>query len=193
MNNHNLHERRFSGDAQKLRSPERLALLEVERVVERCLEGVSIGSILDIGTGTGVFAEAFARLGLTVTGIDTNTDLLHLARFAVPEANFITAQAEKLPFEEKTFDLAFLGHILHETDDPGCTLNEARRVARFRTAILEWPYLIENQGPPLHHRLRPEKIERMAKEAGLTSIERIKLSHMHLFRLHTHPSNGGWR
>jgi len=193
MKIHNFHNRRFNGESHKLRSKERLALLEVNRVVEKCVEGIKVQNVLDIGTGTGVFAEAFSRLSLSITGIDINEELLHLARREVPDAKFILAPAEKLPFKEKMFDLVFLGLVLHETDDPTQTLVEARRVARFRTAILEWPYLIENQGPPLHHRLRPEKIERMAKEAGLTSIERIKLSHMHLFRLHTHPSNGGWR
>ena len=180
---HNFHNRRFNGDSQKLRSKERLSLLEVNRVVEKCLEGIKVQNVLDIGTGTGVFAEAFSRLNLTVTGIDINDELLHLARREVPEAKFIVAPAEKLPFEEKMFDLVFLGLVLHETDDPGQALGEAHRVARFRTAILEWPYRWAKQGPPLHHRLRPEEIEKIAIHAGFFSIERIELSHLHLFLL----------
>jgi len=39
--------------------------------------------MLDIGTGTGVFAEAFAALGIAVTGIDVNADLLAAARHLV--------------------------------------------------------------------------------------------------------------
>jgi methylase of polypeptide subunit release factors len=53
-----MHERRFRGDPARLRSPERLEQLEVERVVELSLEGITAGSVLDVGTGTGVFAEA---------------------------------------------------------------------------------------------------------------------------------------
>ena len=33
-----------------------------------------------------------------------------------------------------------LGHVLHETDDPVAALVEARRAARLRVVVLEWPY-----------------------------------------------------
>jgi hypothetical protein len=46
---------------EKLRSPERMALLEVERVVQLTLEGCVADSILDIGTGSGLFAEGPPR------------------------------------------------------------------------------------------------------------------------------------
>ena len=36
---------------------------------------------------------------------------------------------EKLPFEDKAFDLAFMGHVLHEADDLLTALKEAQRVA----------------------------------------------------------------
>ncbi len=61
------HGHRFN-QIERLRSPERLERLEVERVVSLALEGPLLRSVIDIGTGTGVFAEAFARHGLAVTG-----------------------------------------------------------------------------------------------------------------------------
>jgi hypothetical protein len=50
-------------------------------------------------------------------------------------------------------------------------------------AILEWPYRREQQGPPLHHRLSPRKIEGLAQTAGYSSIEILKMKHMDLYRL----------
>lgn len=187
MADSDMHERRFHGEAEKLRSPERMAILEVDRVVSSSLEGVPVETVLDVGTGTGVFAEAFARLGLAVTGVDTNNDLLELAREYVPVAEFRQAPAEEIPFDDGEFDLVFLGHVLHETDYPVKALSEARRVGQRRVSVLEWPYREEEQGPPLKHRLRSDEVESLADGAGYAGVERIELAHMHLYLLDPGP------
>ena len=85
-----MHDKRFEGDIERLRLPERVARLEVGRVVESCIEGNEITSVLDVGTGTGLFAEAFAGRGLVVSGVDANPEMLVAARQFVPER--ITAE-----------------------------------------------------------------------------------------------------
>ena len=177
------HDRRYSGTAERLRRPERLAWLEVDRVVPLCLEGVDVATVLDVGTGGGLFAEAFAARGLEVAGCDVNEELLEAARAAVPQAAFTAGAAEELPYDDASFDLLFLGHVLHEVDDLDRTLAEARRVARRRVAVLEWPYRAEDHGPPLDHRLRPEVVEAKARKAGFVKVERLELTHMVLYRL----------
>ncbi len=176
------HERRFHGGADRLRAPGRIALLETARVVGLCREGLAVASVLDVGTGTGVFAEAFARENLQVSGVDPDKDLLDHARRIVPGARFVEGVAEALPFPDRAFDLVFLGHVLHETDDPVLALTEGRRAARLRVAILEWPYRTEEMGPPLEHRLPPARVFELAREAGLRSVERIELAHMDFYR-----------
>jgi ubiquinone/menaquinone biosynthesis C-methylase UbiE len=178
-----MHERRFHGQADRLRSAQRLELLEVERVVRLCLDGLQIETVLDVGTGTGVFAEAFSHQGLAVTAIDVNPDLLEIARRYAPQATFRQAPAEAIPFMDRSFDLVFLGHVLHETDERLRALQEARRVARGRAVVLEWPYLEEEHGPPLEHRLKPEKVVDLAEQAGFEAAETLQLRHMILFRM----------
>jgi ubiquinone/menaquinone biosynthesis C-methylase UbiE len=177
------HERRFHGGADRLRAPERVALLETETVTRLCVEGIEAFSVLDIGTGTGIFAEAFTARSLRVTGIDPDPDLLAIARVQVPSAAFREGVAEKLPCDDESFDLVFLGHVLHETDDPVGALVEARRVSRKRVAILEWPYRKEEMGPPLAHRLEPSRIIELANLAGFQKVEKIELQHMDFYRL----------
>jgi SAM-dependent methyltransferase len=177
------HERRFPLGAEKLRTAERLALLERERVMLLCSEGVQIRSALDVGTGTGVFAETFAGASLRVTGIDSNAGFLDVARRLVRNVEFLEGVAERLPFENGSFDLVFLGQVLHETDDPGAALREARRVARHRVALLEWPYRSEEIGPPLAHRMKPSKILDLARGAGFLSIEKIELARLDFYRM----------
>jgi ubiquinone/menaquinone biosynthesis C-methylase UbiE len=176
------HERRFAESAERLRAPARLALMEVPRVVSLSLEKIRADRVLDVGTGTGVFAEAFAERGLEVIGIDPRPELLIVARRHSPGV-FQEGVAEKLPFEDKSFDLVFLGHVLHETDDREAALHEARRVARVRVAILEWPFIEEEQGPPLAHRVSPADVVAASQRAGYSSVERLTLAHMDLHLL----------
>lgn len=183
MNKTAAHERRFRGAADRLRAADRIAQLNVPQVVALSLAELTATSVLDVGTGTGIFAEAFAAAGLTVTGIDTNAALLAIAAGYAPSAQFRQAPAEQIPFPDGSFDLVFLGHVLHETDDPLAALREARRVARQRVAILEWPYREEPAGPPLAHRLSPATVADLAAGAGISQVEAIPLEHMDFYRL----------
>ena len=168
---------------EKLRSPQRMALLEAERVVQLTREGITAHSLLDIGTGSGLFAQAFAAGGLQVTGIDLQERMLAAARAFVPEVEFRIASAEALPFPDEAFDLAFLGHVLHESDAPLLVLQETFRVIRKRAAVLEWPYQMKSDGPPQDHRLRPRKILNFAAQAGFRRTKEIRLQHMMLYLL----------
>jgi ubiquinone/menaquinone biosynthesis C-methylase UbiE len=177
------HDRRFSGGADRLRSAERIALMEVSRVVELSRDGAAVAELLDVGTGTGLFAEAFAALGVAVTGIDVNAELLAAAREHVPSGIFQEGPAEALPFLDLSFDLVFPGLVLHETDDPLAALTEARRVMRYRTAVLEWPYREGPPGPPLEHRLKWETILGQAREAGFSKTGIVRMQSLDLYLL----------
>lgn len=168
-------------DVQKLRSPERLARLEVDRVVSTALEGIDALTVLDIGTGSGIFAEAFAGRGLRVTGIDVQEAMLEAARRYVPEARFERAASEELPFPDASFDLCFLGLVLHETAQPLRAVREARRACVLRAAVLEWPYREQAAGPPLEDRLKAEDVLGLAAAAGFTGIRTVPLTHLVLY------------
>jgi ubiquinone/menaquinone biosynthesis C-methylase UbiE len=178
-----MHEKRFEGDITRLRNPERIARLEVERVVTLCLEQATIKCVLDIGTGSGLFAEAFAKRGLAVTGVDVNPEMLPAARTYVPVGEFRESTAEALPFADAAFDLVFMGLLLHESDEQLQVLCEARRVVRTRVGILEWVYREEEFGALLVHRLAPEILAELAKEAGFSQCEAIPLTKLIFYRL----------
>jgi len=140
------------------------------------MKGASVSTVLDVGTGTGVFAEAFSN-----AGVDVTVDLLASAREYVPAGSFVAGAAEELPLGDGSFDLVFLGHVLHETDNLLRALEQARRVARVRVVVLEWPYRDEEFGPPLADRLKSEEIGDLARKAGLREMESLPLSHMDLY------------
>lgn len=180
---HPSNERRFHGGAERLRRPERLALMELPQVVALSLDGLSAASMLDVGTGTGVLAEAFAPHIFEISGMDINPEFLLIARQHVPGGRFVEGRAEAIPFPEQSFDVTVLGHVLHETDDALVALQEAHRVTRLRVVVLEWPYAEGPHGPPLNHRLPAEVIEDLARGAGFSRIDTFPLTHMVLYRL----------
>jgi ubiquinone/menaquinone biosynthesis C-methylase UbiE len=178
-----MNEKRFSGDISRLRAPERIERLEVQRVIGLCLEGGKMGSVLDVGTGSGLFAEAFAKQGLSVSGVDVNPEMVITAHRFVPRGDFHEGPSEVLPFSDNAFDLVFLGLLLHESDDTLQTLKEARRVATQRVCILEWPYREQTFGPPLAHRLNPEDLFKLFREASYRQWEIVELSNTVFYRL----------
>jgi len=184
-----MHEKRFGGenslqsDIDRLRSPQRVERLEIERVVSLCLEGLEAQNVLDVGVGSGLFAEEFYRRGLAVAGIDVNPAMIAAARQYVPAGIFREGMAEQLPEADASYDLVFFGLVLHESDEPLKVLQEAHRVARQRVCILEWPYQEEEVGPPLAHRLNPVDIAQWVDQAGYTCLEKMTLNQLNLYRL----------
>jgi ubiquinone/menaquinone biosynthesis C-methylase UbiE len=178
-----LHEKLYDGGVERLRAPERVARLEVERVISLCLEAADLKSVLDVGVGSGLFSEAFTQHGLDVAGVDVNPEMIVAAKQFVPEGDFRESAAEKLPFPDASFDLVFFGLVMHESDEPLNVLQEARRVSRQRICILEWPYLEGEFGPPLAHRLNPTQIADLVQKAGFAHLESIPLTYLVLYRL----------
>ena len=178
-----MHNRRFGGEIERLRSPERLARIDVERVVALSLDGAAARTMLDVGTGSGLFAQAFAARGLRVAGVDLRADMLEAARGFVPAGAFRLAHMEALPFAGGAFSLVFLGHVLHEADDLARALAEAYRVAALRAVVLEWPYAVQEFGPPLEHRLPTAQVEDAARLTGFARVTHHALAFMSLFVL----------
>ncbi len=178
-----MNERVYSSGVDKLRSAERIERLEVERVVDLCLKENGINSVLDIGTGSGVFAEGFFKRNLLVSGIDPNPEMIEAAKSYLPDCSFELASAELLPFDDKSFDMAFMGLVLHEVDDYKKVIDEAKRVVVKQIAILEWNYIVQQIGPPLEHRLKPEFIEQLSIGAGINSFDIQPLTNLSLYLL----------
>lgn len=178
-----VNERVFNQGPDKLRSPDRKARLEVDRVVQECLQESNFKTLLDIGTGSALFAEAFDKAGVSVAGVDLNEGMIDAAKRYVPEREFIVALAEDLPFGDESFDSTFFGVVFHEVSDYAKALHEAHRVARCCTFILEWQYKQEDFGPPLGHRLTEEFIRNLSFSTGYRKFAASPLGTLVLYKL----------
>jgi ubiquinone/menaquinone biosynthesis C-methylase UbiE len=178
-----MNERVFNGTFDKLRQPERLERLEVGRVINILTANRNIKTVLDIGTGTGVFAEEFYKNSFEVSAIDLNPNMIEEAKKYAPQVTYKVAPAENIPFADKSFDLVFMGLVFHEVDSYEKTLSEAKRVSKQLIGILEWSYVLEEVGPPLEHRIKPEIIKELYEKLNFHSFERINLNTLVLYIL----------
>lgn len=90
--------------------------------------------VLEIGCGAGFDAYNIAREGAIYTGIDITPENIertktHLSFFEI-NGNVLEADAEKLPFIEKTFDIVYSNGVLHHTPDMQKSFLEAYRVLK---------------------------------------------------------------
>lgn len=123
-------------------------------IASRITAGVA-GSVLDIGTGPGQIAlKLAARLpGWLVIGVDRSPNMIREALAArqtaqtaqskpqqpgleAAEADFLVADANRLPFPDASFDLVICNSVLHHLADPARLFEEIARVGRPGAAIL---------------------------------------------------------
>jgi demethylmenaquinone methyltransferase/2-methoxy-6-polyprenyl-1,4-benzoquinol methylase len=83
------------------------------------LQGLTLNSdthILDLCCGSGQGTEFLVRYLSHVTGLDASPLALKRAQKNVPEATFVEAFAEDIPFSENVFDVVHTSVALHEME-----------------------------------------------------------------------------
>jgi demethylmenaquinone methyltransferase/2-methoxy-6-polyprenyl-1,4-benzoquinol methylase len=88
--------------------------------------------VLDVATGTGAVArELVTQKGCTVVGLDQSTEMLAEARRRLPDGvTLVEGTAERLPFDDASFDALTFTYLLRYVADPAATLQELARVVR---------------------------------------------------------------
>ncbi len=71
-------------------------------------------SILDVCCGSGQATQFLVQRSRQVTGLDASPRSLQRAQQNVPQAQYVEAFAEAMPFADQTFDLVHTSAALHE-------------------------------------------------------------------------------
>ena len=149
---------------------------------------------LDLCCGQGNVSAALVGRSCRVVGADFSPAMLALARQRVPDATFVEADAQQLPFGDGAFDLVVsnLG-VCHVPDQPRA-LSEVRRVLRpkGRFAMTVWcgpdvspsfeivygavkahgsPDVSAPSGPDFHQFANRAVAERLLGEAGFVDVD----------------------
>lgn len=96
--------------------------------------------VLDLGCGTGFFLAELDQKRPGAIGLDISHAMLRVSEQYVPGARLVTADAEKLPFRERSFDAIFCKGSLHHTRDHiGFLANCRRALSKDGVLIMSEP------------------------------------------------------
>jgi SAM-dependent methyltransferase len=90
------------------------------------------GRWLDYGCADGGYAEALLARGLdSIVGVDVESPRIDLANARhLPNATFEVFDGRSLPFDDASFDGAFVNEVLEHVVDEAASLDELHRVIR---------------------------------------------------------------
>jgi ubiquinone/menaquinone biosynthesis C-methylase UbiE len=114
------------------------------RIIDAVRQNFDVASyktIVDIGCGTGALCGALLEEGLRVVGIDQAEKMLRVARRKTPDGSFIAGSVlEKLPFEDKSFDLSIASYVAHglRAKERKKMYKEMARVTKERVIIYDY-------------------------------------------------------
>jgi ubiquinone/menaquinone biosynthesis C-methylase UbiE len=97
--------------------------------------------VLDVATGPGYIAEAFAKEACEVIGVDLTEAMLAIARDRTSERRinnvaFRIGDAQNLPFEAGQFDVVVCRLALHHVQEPSKVMREMARVCKNSGTVL---------------------------------------------------------
>ena len=118
------------------------------RAAVRMAGPVAGADVLDVACGTGDLSMHFASAGArSVIGLDYTPAMLDVARRkamrrggSAAEIRFVEGDAQQLPFQDASMDIASIAFGIRNVADPGKAVRELRRVLRpsGKLAILEF-------------------------------------------------------
>jgi demethylmenaquinone methyltransferase / 2-methoxy-6-polyprenyl-1,4-benzoquinol methylase len=91
---------------------------------------------LDLATGTGDIAFAFAERGAHVTGLDITERMIELAHAKKRDARFLVGDMLALPFASASFDIVTTGYGLRNVPNLTMSIDEISRVLRSGGQVL---------------------------------------------------------
>jgi len=98
-------------------------------------------TLLEICAGSGMMSEKFARAGVIVTATDFSASAIIRARERARRYNFTAAfavaDAERLPFPDRSYDLVAVHDGLHHLEHPKQAVREMARIARQAVLIMD--------------------------------------------------------
>jgi SAM-dependent methyltransferase len=155
---------------------------------------------LDVGCGTGALTSQV--VGLTpseVYGIDASDAFVEQARASVrdPRVRFETGDAQRLPFDDGTFDVVVSGLLLNFVPEPAAAVREMTRVSAPAGVVASYVWDYSHGMLPLRHfwdavlaqvpaareveevrrfaLCKPEPLRTLFEDAGLADVEVVAI------------------
>ncbi|MBF0170855.1 MAG: class I SAM-dependent methyltransferase [Nitrospinae bacterium] len=158
---------------RRLEAPERRARMSPAALAALLAPGPD-ETVVDIGCGTGYFAEGMSGACRTYVGVDFSAQLLEVFRAkGLPgDIRLVRGLAFPLPLADATADLVFHANLLHEVADPALFHRELFRVTKpgGRLFAIDWEARETEGGPPLAKRISRERAAEAMRRGGLSDL-----------------------
>ncbi len=159
----------------------------VEQAIRQAVGSEPVGSVLDLGTGTGRMLALLSPQAKRLTGVDANHAMLAVARANLEAAGLRRVELRQgdihaPPVERDAFDLVVIHQVLHYLDDPARALREAAALLApgGRILIVDFaPHGLEFLREAHAHRrlgFAHEQMRTWLAEAGLDCLNEIDLA-----------------
>ena len=137
--------------------------------------------VLDLGCGPGFFTMMLGQRGCQMTAFDYSDGMLNQAKqnaaSAGVTAEFVQGDAQKLPFEDETFDMIVTRNLTWNLEYPEKAYKEWLRVLKKGGCILNYDgnyylhYYDEARDLPLSREKRPQWDINLLLEMGVKGLE----------------------
>lgn len=172
------HEKFDPAKLDKLNDPVRLARMEPPRIWAAA--GIANPAVIvEIGAGTGIFAEAFATFApsATVYAVDTEALMIEwMERHRAPKLGGrlvpVAATDTGVPLPGGAADAVFMIDLHHELASPDATYAEAHRLLApgRKVVVVDWRRDSEPGGPPQEIRASEAEIAATLERAGFGQV-----------------------
>jgi ubiquinone/menaquinone biosynthesis C-methylase UbiE len=163
---------------EKLNDPGRFDTLKTDAMWE-ALGAPDPRIIVEIGAGTGMFAEAFTRLAkdAKVYAVDTESLMVEWMHAHRPEVSAgrivpVLSHETKVPLNDAMADLVVMINVHHELAEPEATYLEAWRLLSPGGQLLavDWAPIDTPRGPSQAIRISAEDAAVFFTDAGFTGV-----------------------
>jgi len=86
--------------------------------------------VVELGSGTGLHAQALSRKGFRVIATDLSHEMVYQVRRRAGAADSLICDAASIPLRDECADMVFCVATLHHIEDPSLAIKEAHRVLR---------------------------------------------------------------
>jgi SAM-dependent methyltransferase len=172
--NHHMHKSSHADLIKRFEDPKR-DLEQKPALVMKLLGPLKGLTVIDIGVGSGYFANHFLEAGALVTGADVDEKFLaHVrARFPVKEFKAVKIAYDDPMMGEAQFDVAFTANTYHHIEHRVSYLRKIRAGLKASGRFVVFDFKKEGDGkagPPVAMRVDMVQVINELIEAGFTQI-----------------------
>jgi SAM-dependent methyltransferase len=99
-------------------------------------EGMTSGLVVDLGSGSGIFARMMTDAGFDVIGVDISPDMVAIAREYAPAATFTVGSVHDFTLPQGVVAVTALGEVCNYATDARAGLEALRTLADRIAAVL---------------------------------------------------------